>query len=384
MLRKIATLILMILLFTCLGATLRVRMQELSVAMKDLLILSQNAAEWSSPERSPSILRNLNTMKTLIHTIQEKSIHELNGDPSVTILMPSLSSEIKLTLSAFQLGQYEFSRQSTRNLTATCFACHSREPEFNSILNQTLETSPYTLGEIEKARLYVSVRNIEKAIETYEKCVLDPVLAQKNFDTWYRAFREEIILLIRTKRDPSASLKLIERTLNLKGMPYFMISEIKDWSAQIKDWTKEKGKPDSLTENGLYQKTKAIMNRALALKKYPMDHSADPLMLRASSLLYEGMRRFPGGPHLGEFYYWLGIAQITLADAPFENLHEAFFEACIRKSPHTPLSLKCYGQLEKSVYFGFTGSSGTHIPVEATNKLLELWGKAFVPEEIRP
>ena len=384
MLRKIATLILMLLLFTCLGASLRSKMQELSIALKDLLILSQNAAEWSSPERSASILRNLNTMKTLIHTIQVKSIRDLNGDPSLTILMPSLSSEIKMTLSAFELGQYEFSRQSIRNLTGTCFACHSKEPEFNSFLNQTLDATPYVMSELEKARFYVSIRNIERALEIYEKCILDPVLPQKNFDTWNRAFREGLILLIRTKRDPSASLKLIEGTLKLKGMPYFMISEIKEWSAQIKDWAKEKRKPESLSEKSLYQKVRAIMNRAQALKKYPMDHSADPLMLRASSLLYEGVRRFPNGAHLGEFYYWLGITQITLADAPLETLHEAFFEACIRKSPHTPLSLNCYGELEKSVYFGFTGSSGTHIPVEATNKLLELWGKAFVPEAIRP
>jgi hypothetical protein len=101
--------------------------------------------------------------------------------------------------------------------------------------------------------------------------------------------------------------------------------------------------------------------------------------LRLTSDLYGLLKNSTKAPEQAEIEFMLGMSYETLSIPPYETLHEFFYESCIRHHPHSALSEKCYERYERSVYLGFTGSSGTHIPQTLQNKLLEIWGMALVP-----
>ena len=61
----------------------------------------------------------------------------------------------------------------------------------------------------------------------------------------------------------------------------------------------------------------------------------------------------------------------------FDQLSNLYFESCVRSSPHSELAEKCYQRFEQNVYFGYTGSSGTHLPEKVKDQLLALWAQAI-------
>ncbi len=74
------------------------------------------------------------------------------------------------------------------------------------------------------------------------------------------------------------------------------------------------------------------------------------------------------GNELGEALLMVGKAYEFLADFQPMDLHENYYESCIRSVPHSQVAKKCWGRLKASVEMGYTGTSGMNIPVD-----IEIW-----------
>ena len=70
--------------------------------------------------------------------------------------------------------------------------------------------------------------------------------------------------------------------------------------------------------------------------------------------------------------YLLGRAYEVLDDLGSWNLHESYYEACLLKDPRGQFARTCYDRLEASLYMGFSGSAGTHLPAEERDRLQRL------------
>ncbi len=64
---------------------------------------------------------------------------------------------------------------------------------------------------------------------------------------------------------------------------------------------------------------------------------------------------------------WIGNRNLELL-----KLHPLYFEACVRRDPHSTTARSCFQRYEEAVYAGFTGSGGTNIPADITVKLAGL------------
>jgi hypothetical protein len=111
-----------------------------------------------------------------------------------------------------------------------------------------------------------------------------------------------------------------------------------------------------------------LLVQAHEMQEYPMDHSAEVVYLRASSVVHEWMRFFPQGKYLHEAYLFAGICYEVLHSVNLGELHEMYYEACIKQSPHTETARNCFRRYEQSIYLGYTGTSGTHLPAEVIRK----------------
>jgi hypothetical protein len=365
------------------GAPLRPTMTRLSESLKVLIPLSGSPLSWEDPGNRSTIEKGLKLLKEESHRINNGSAGQNSlQDPALKLLLPYLTEEASVTLSAFKIGQYEYARKNIRNILTSCIACHSKEPELQEPLSPGGNGALKKLSAIERARYFSAIRDFDRSIEDYHRVLFEPGLAKSDLYTWERSFREVMVLLIRVKRNPVAAEALIQKLRGLNNIPYFLRHELSEWKRTLEPWAREKN-PTASNESTAFLEIHRLHERASRKKAYPLDHSADAIYMRLSSLLFEFIRKYPQSSHLAEAWYLLGLAHQTLDVPPLDTLHEKFLEACVRKSPHTPLAQKCYNALEQSLFQGFTGSSGTHLPDEVMKKLIELWGLAFVPHVIQ-
>jgi hypothetical protein len=94
--------------------------------------------------------------------------------------------------------------------------------------------------------------------------------------------------------------------------------------------------------------------------------------LRASVIMHDLLQKFPASPDVAEAFYLTGLSYERLQDLGLWSLHEMYFQACIKKSPHSHLAEKCYQHYSDSVKFDFTGSRGTELPISVEVNLKKL------------
>jgi hypothetical protein len=116
-------------------------------------------------------------------------------------------------------------------------------------------------------------------------------------------------------------------------------------------------------------------------KKSPSQGHDEVYYLRATSILHEFLRKYPESREMPEALYLIGESYTPLQELGLWNLQEKYFQACIKEAPHTELAEKCYKRFEESVIFGFTGSSGTHLPPGLKRQLKLLKSTAQKQEE---
>jgi hypothetical protein len=226
---------------------------------------------------------------------------------------------------------------------------------------------------------YAATRQFDRALEHFTKLISGGTAAAIAPWDWQRSVEQAMAIAIRVKRDPSSAEGIIQSAMASNLGPKSFHQDLQQWKTSVADWKQEKSKTDSSswTESKLYSTGKSLIEKAQKVQKYPLDRSADVLFLRGSSYLHDLLERFPKSAHLAQAMMYLGQAYEVLDPRPTDYLHKAFYEACIRKAQHTPVAMNCYRRYEQSTFFGFSGSSGTHLPQDIRDKLIELWGKAM-------
>jgi hypothetical protein len=366
------------------ASDLRPVMTRLADSLRTLLTLSNSPLAWEDSKNRTTIERHLKILLDQAHEVRSRPAKSANvSGLDLQILQPYLVREASITHSAFKISQYEYARQNLRNLISTCIECHSREPEMQPLLNPDTNGDFKRLEPLDQARFYSAIRNFDRSIEHYHRVLFTPGMPKNDLYAWERAFRETMNLLIRVKRDPTEATALIKKLRQITTLPFFLRHELGDWEKSLQEWSKETPKK-SVNESTDFHEIHHTLNLLNRQRSYLMDHSADALSLRLSTLLHDFLRNYPKSRNIPEAWYYLGIAQQTLNLPPVDNLHEKYLEACIRSRPHSPLAMRCYSRLEQSVYSGFTGSSGTHLPDEVRSQLLELWGISFIPKQTNP
>ena len=170
-------------------------------------------------------------------------------------------------------------------------------------------------------------------------------------------------------------MHVIDKVLALGAGPEFFRSEMKGWKESVDMWKEEPAK-EGKTEKDLYEQAVNLNNAARLKQRYPLDHSADVLYLRASTAVHEMLSLAPQGKHAAEGLLLAGNAYRLLGEPVVTPLPEMYFEACVRQSPHTQVARQCYERFEESIYFGYSGSGGTFIPDDIQELMKELKGIA--------
>lgn len=348
------------------------KMQQLYAALGDILVYSSSPDRFSDKSNRSKIEDHLKTLSTLSHSMNDREFKGEKSDPTLSILSGYLNEETKTAYTAFKNGKTEFARGIVRGIPGTCIACHSRNDSGAQFDKLGIDPSDSNLKPLERAEFYAATRQFDRAEKEFLKIIEDDQIASTDPYTWEHAIRQSITIAVRVKKDPALAKKIVETALNSKKSAYYVRADLKQWKTSIEQWTKELKKTPK-SENGFLAEGMRLITDAHKLQKYPMDHSADILYLRASNVFYDLIQKAPAGKHISQALMMQGVCNEVLSPRGFEDLHRLYYESCIRKSPHSPIAMDCYRRYEQSTILSYTGSAGTALPEEIKQKLLDLF-----------
>lgn len=388
-----------ILFFSCVSAPLgvaadqsgskaaewRVKMKELEVTLQSLIADVTSDEKFSSPQNFKRIQKSAESLAKLAHDLNGKKVKALDhddgsgrdvADPSLKIIASLFADEASRAQKMLVYGNRSYARDLLRAMPGYCIACHSRNsagPQFSSGWADPGPSSKTGQGmsTLEKANFLAATRRFDQALDQYGQLVSSPVLPATSPFEWERAVRSSLAISIRVKRDPERAMAVVNEVLNAKKAPYFLKEQAQRWKESLIAWKAETPR-EAGTEEGLYTETVRLIAEAKSLQKYPADRSADVVFLRASASAHDLLSRATKGKRLADGLYLAGLTYEVLQGQNFWDLHQLYFLACIQEAPHTTLARQCFKHYEESVYSGYTGSAGTHIPAAIALKIQEL------------
>lgn len=346
------------------------KMKALAGTMGELL------PELVSPQGDRAIIeKGAKALAELSHDLQEgrekgKLVPPADVDPSVRYLVTQFSEQAKRAYSVIQLGNLEYGKSLLRTVTTYCIACHTRHengPEFSTF---PLSPKAEKLGKAERAELYVATRQFDKGLALFQELIADKDLAKNHPFDWEQPIRNALAIAVRVKKDPASSAEIIATASKLP-LPDFEQARLAKWKKAVDAWKKEPAIKIH-TEAGLAAEMRRLLKEAMAVQWYPVDRSAEIQYLRASAAAHDLLRVATNPRVIAEALMGAGAAYEVLSNPAFWPMHEFYYEACIRQLPHSDLSRECFSRFEQSVYFGYTGTSGTRVPGDTQELLLKL------------
>ena len=351
------------------------KMQGLYESLSALLSDVCSEQRFYDTKNSSRIEREIKSISGFAHDLSKKSSESVHTDPTLVLFSGFLAQETSEAARSFKSGNLSYARAILRSIPSDCLACHSRNalgPDLAALpLKPNAPLKPWEQGEF-----YAATRQFDLAVDTFQKIIRGQEKETPNPWDFEKTVNEALVIAVRFKRDPALAKSIVQSVLGRKDAPQFIKEDALLWKKTIEAWEKEP-KTEFKTELGLHNEAVRLVAAAKTGQSYAMDHSQDIVYLRASTILYDLVQRYPDGEFVAESLLMLGMCYEVVAPNHMENLHNVYYEACISRAPHTEIARTCYHRYERSVYFGFTGSSGTHLPQEMKDKLLELWSLAM-------
>jgi tetratricopeptide (TPR) repeat protein len=321
------------------------------------------------PLQADDITRRLDALAGLKHAFPADAKAQ---EPATAALSGLFSHYALETRRRFTFGDRETVPSRVRTLMSLCFACHSREraPADFQDMEKRLETMK--LAAFDKAQFLAATRQFDKAIEAYGDIVAQPAKDERALLIQARAIKDLLTLLVRVRDNPKAADAFLEGLSKREDVAPFLKRPVEAWRKDVLVWKKENFDVQRASAKDLFAKAKALVQKASGARRFLPDEASDVAYLRASAYLNLALNKNPSLPQRGEALFMLGLCASALKSPLLWDVDLLFFEACIRENPKSALSRQCFGQLSDRLYFGYTGSSGTHVPEDELERLSTL------------
>lgn len=317
--------------------------------------------------------KNLSELSRDIHKgrASEKLMPPSDIDPAILFTAAEFSKKTRRAYNAIKQGNTAYGKNQLRSITSYCIACHTRNEKGPDFSNTTLSPKTKKLSKQELAELFVATRQFDKALAQFKEAIAEEEFARRRPFEWEETVRNALALAVRVKKDPQLAAQIVNSALSSPALPEFEHARLVKWQRAIEKWSGEtEAKP--VTEEQHVAQMQRLLTEASAEQLYPADRSSEIQFLRASAAAHDVLSVSKNPRLVAEALKTAGTAYDVLANPSLWPIHEFYYESCVRKYPHTDVAKDCYTRLQQSMYYGYTGSSGTHIPDDGRELLLEL------------
>ena len=346
------------------------QMQTMAGDVKTLVPYLYDREAFVKPENRADVAKKLVEFSRASHRVEPKVGEAILGDPLlVERTLDHLQNDLSRAVISYEQGQYEFARSVAKSSLSNCFQCHSVTNQGKSAAWDIDQLPSLNLLPLERADLLVATRKYDKALAYMEAELRSPEFRQ-NFAFDYEAMlRRYLALVIRVQIDPRRALAELDRVA--ADGPGFVSEQIEAWRQSLNVWAKEPKRPVKKASE-VFRQVQASFARATSAQHFEKDHAGDVEYLRSTAILHGGLKFLTTAADQARAHYLLGRAYEVLDDLGSWNLHESYYEVCLQKDPKGRYAKPCYDRLEASLYMGFSGSAGTHLPAEEIERLRKL------------
>ncbi len=350
------------------SATWSGQMQNMSEDMRKLIPYMYNRQAYSDPSNEKMISQALGDLSHASHKIPEEMGKKFLGeDPILEYSLDNLQSDLNRAKSSFEKGQKEYSRSVLKASAAHCIRCHTLTEVGSDARWELSDFKSLELNPEEKLELLVAARKYDQAFQYVEGVITKPGVVSDNPSLFENLLRKYLVLSLRLgKKDFNQTTADLNRVLENKTMPPYLEKQVKAWRDSLATASKNQG------EKNFIKAAEKRIAKAKRLQEFAYDHAGDVEYILATDLLHEGLRLDVNRSKQSQIYYLLGLCYEVLGDLGSYNLHETYFEACVRKSPKTKLAQSCYDRLESSLIQGYSGTAGLSLPSEERARLERL------------
>lgn len=346
---------------------LNASMQNLKLQMDLLLPTLLNAREFRAPENQASIAARLRTLERVSNNVTHSTAIK-DENATLAFLSKGFHDDIRRSREAFEQGKKDYARTSLLNTGAYCIECHTRTNSGPSFQTNEFQQSLTLLQPLDRAEYLVATRQFDAALKDLDQVLKGGIKEGVTVFDLEKAAHMALQITVRFQNDPAKGLAIIDDILQAPNVPFNMKTNAQLWKAGLQNWKKEKKREvrDPL------KKSRELVDHALKKQKGRDDRASDVEMMRVQSLLYPVLNTEKKPARAGEALYLMGQAYESVRDLSLSSLHEEYYEACIRKVPHSEWSKRCFKKFEESTLIGYSGSGGTSIPADVQGKLKEL------------
>lgn len=353
------------------------QMTDLKESLANLFPLIVDPAKFSAASNKAVIETEVKNLKNLSQRISHNQFVTVQ-DPSVRFLSRAFVEDLARIDESVQVGRMEYARYELMNVTSYCIECHTRTSTGPSFSGEHFTNALKNLRPLQRGEYLASTRQFDQALKEFDSILKAPPKEGISFDDWDRAARYALAIAVKYNKDPNKALEVSQTILNSGLAPYYLKQDAKVWSEAILEWKNEKkSKASANNVKAQLASVQALLSKGMMKQAGISDHAGDIYYLRALSEVHGMMLQSLDKQDLGQALYLTGSAYESVRSLSMWNLHENYYEACIRSASHTPWSEKCYKNYEESVYIGYSGSSGVNIPVDVQVRLSELKKLAF-------
>jgi mono/diheme cytochrome c family protein len=351
----------------------RQTMDQIFAALAYLLPASVDDERFSGLAERDGIAAGLQLLATSVNALEA---HGGERDPGFQFLGGSLAEDTREIQHRFSQQRYAEAQFFLQQLTENCVACHSRLPSqgefaFAESLLKQMDIDRMEAGD--HARLLVSVRQFEAALQTWEGLFADTKLSAAEIDlSGY--LLDYLTICIRVQGDLERPRLALEKFAARPDVPRYLGHHLARWINSLRELhAKPEQKPTLENARELVRQSQELLAAAANREGLVYD-------LMASSLLHRFVDGRSGpAEELAEAFYLLGVIQARIGYAPWVPETEYYLEASIRLAPATDSAERAYLLLEEYTVLGYGGSSGTYLPADVVQKLAELRGLLDAP-----
>jgi hypothetical protein len=348
---------------TPLQGDLQPTMRAIFQALTQVFPLTLDPKQFEAPEQRQRIQEALRLLAANTGALES---HRQDVPLSFDFLRRTLAHTAQDAAQRYEQGQYQQARFALQQMTAQCFACHSRftHPQPFDLGKRFLTALPLAqLPLRDQVRLAVATRQFDTAIETCETLFRSTTMSAAAIDV-LGVFEDYLKIVLRVRGDFARAIATFEHFLGRADVPPDLRERLRSWVEALKEL-----QPQKLTGEAPVR-ARALIEAGQRRNRFPADQLGLVHFVVASSLLHRYVDAHAGTtPALVEAYYLLGIAESYISRTSWVVETPFFLEMAIRLDPKSPMAAKAYDLLNAYILASYTGSSGVHLPEEVQEYL---------------
>lgn len=344
-------------------------MQKMKEALTSLLGYASDVETFNAPKNAVAIEGLIGKLKSNSKAIQlHKGKFEGAQDPTIEFVSDAFENNLDSIQRSTSKGRRDYARFLILNTTAYCMECHTRTKSGPGFISLVPDRIVLGLDPVERVEYLISVRQFREALRIIEQTLKED--KENGMFGNEKLIRYGLTLSVKYFQDLDEALGLVMTGMKLKHFPYFLKADLDTWKESLQELKKQKV-PTSIDEK--IEKAGQWIEKAKSLNvNARSSHAGDIYLLRTNAVLLELFKGFMTKNQKSKALFLTGESYRMLPEHGVWTLHESYYESCIRLVPRTLQAEQCYRALEDSILMGYTGSSGTHLPLDLVDKLKTL------------